>query len=150
MSSMCPQLGMCAGDRRLCPVSDWGLGLVTGLHFYRLTPPPPAPPPPPLNHYAHTPSPSARWGCRLVQVRGCGGRDERDWSGAWIAQWIASRDGEHTNTLRATRAHTHRSSSSLGVPWTVTSLLCWQPQPGPICPGVPLDFQQRVEMHELK
>lgn len=29
MSSMWPQSGMCAADRRLCPVSDWGLGLVT-------------------------------------------------------------------------------------------------------------------------
>lgn len=30
MSSMRPQLGRCAVDRGLCPVSDWGLGLVTG------------------------------------------------------------------------------------------------------------------------
>lgn len=30
MSSMWPQSGMCAVDRSLCPVSDWGLGLATG------------------------------------------------------------------------------------------------------------------------
>lgn len=30
MSSMWLQLGRCVVDRRLCPVSDWGLGLVTG------------------------------------------------------------------------------------------------------------------------
>lgn len=30
MSSMWPQSGMRSADRRLCPVSDWGLGLVTG------------------------------------------------------------------------------------------------------------------------
>lgn len=29
-SSMWPRSGMGAADRRLCPVSDWGLGLVTG------------------------------------------------------------------------------------------------------------------------
>lgn len=31
ISSMWPQSGRCGADRRLCPVSDWGLGLVTGL-----------------------------------------------------------------------------------------------------------------------
>lgn len=33
MSSMWPQLERCVVDRRLCPVSDWGLGLVTGPPF---------------------------------------------------------------------------------------------------------------------
>lgn len=31
ISSVWLQSGRCAADRRLCPVSDWGLGLVTGL-----------------------------------------------------------------------------------------------------------------------
>lgn len=34
MSSMWPESGTYAADRGLCPVSDWGLGLVTGPQFY--------------------------------------------------------------------------------------------------------------------
>lgn len=65
MSSMWPRSGMYAADRRLCPVSDWGLGLVTGPWSYRLDGPPPPPPPPRLSPPTHPPLGEARGGgCR--------------------------------------------------------------------------------------
>lgn len=87
MSSMWPQSGRCVVDRRLCPVSDWGLGLVTGPGLIGwLVPPQPA----------HTPSLWARegaaaWGCEKPWRQGC---EER--LGGWTPRWIAS---PHTHTL---------------------------------------------------
>lgn len=51
MSALRTQMGVRATDRRLCPVSDWGLGLVTGIQFYRLAAP---------RSHTHTPA-LARW-----------------------------------------------------------------------------------------
>lgn len=96
MSSMWLQSGMCAADRRLCPVSDWGLGLVTGPGLIGwLVPPQPA----------HAPSLSAR---REAGSRRCERPRRQGWKdrlGAWMDCFHSVR--EHTNT----RSSSSRSAS---------------------------------------
>lgn len=127
MSSMWLQSGMCAADRRLCPVSDWGLGLVTGPGLIGwLVPPQPA----------HTPSPSARREAGLQRWERPQKQGWKDRLGAWMARWIVS------TQWGSTRTPTHTEELILlSVPWAVTSLPHWQPQPCPLCPAVPVDFQ---------
>lgn len=106
-------MGVRATDRRLCPASDWGLGLVTGIQFYRLAAP---------RSHTHMPS-LARWeagmespiGCLEVSV-GC-------------LQWQRTHKDLHTQKLIL-----H------GVPWAVKFLHHWQALPWPLCPRVLVIF----------
>lgn len=95
MSSMWPQLGMCAADRRLCPVSDWGLGLMTGPGLIGWLVPPFSPPP---LQPSHAPSLSARreaglWRCERPRMPGWKKR-----LGGWMDCFHSVK--EHTQTPR--------------------------------------------------
>lgn len=83
MSALRPQMGVCATDRRLCSVSDWGLGLVTGPEFYRLASPLP-------RSHAHT-----------GKVRGWDGGTD------WVPGWLSGLLAVTENTQRSRGPHTH-------------------------------------------
>lgn len=115
MSALRPQMGLRATDRRLCPVSDWELGLVTGIQFYRLAAP---------RSHAHTPA-LARWEAGMEGLIGC-----LDGSVGCL-QWQRT----HKDLEDHTHTHTHPQELILhGVPWAVTFLLRWQPLPWPLYP----------------
>lgn len=96
MSSMWPQLGRCVVDRRLCPVSDWGLGLVTGPALigspsFSLLP-------------ATLPLPSSRRGCH-VGIRGAvvAGMEGQIRCLGWLDGLLPLSEEAHTNISTATQ-----------------------------------------------
>lgn len=101
-SSMWPESGTYAADRGLCPVSDWGLGLVTGPQFYPLAAYPPTHTPPP-------PPPPPRRGESLMSrdARGSGNRDGPSGCPDTSMDYFPVREstqrprGPHTNTQRS-------------------------------------------------
>jgi len=114
MSSMWPHSGKCVVDRRLCPVSDWGLGLVTGPGLIGWLVPP-------FSLPTHPPS---GWGKRLP----FGGKRSRgsmdgEWFGAWMARWIASLQWRRAHKHLDDHRHTHRE----------TLLMQWSPELSSIC-----------------
>lgn len=114
MSSMWPQLERCVVDSRLCAVSDWGLGLVTGPVLIGW--PVPAQP-------AH--APSLRRGGFLLH-----GASE-----AWLERESDGMDGFLSNTYMASDVHTQWSSCLSAIsPWAAECLLHWQQQPSPLHP----------------
>lgn len=132
MSSMWLQLGRCVVDRRLCPVSDWGLGLVTGPvligspSFSLLPRHPPSLSPP---------QGEAR-GCH-VGIRGAvvAGMEGQIRCLGWLDGLLPLSEEAHTNISTATRTGggAHLTQCPLSC------LLHWQPQPCPLCPAVMAD-----------
>lgn len=89
-SALRPQMGIRATDRRLCPVSDWGLGLVTAIQFYRLASP---------RSHAH-----------IGEARGWrGGTD-------WVPGWLSGLFAVTENTQRSRGTHTHRGTHPAWCP----------------------------------
>lgn len=132
MSSMCPQSGRCGVDMRLCPVSDWGLGLVTGPGLIGwLVPPQPAHAPS-LRLPLGTRETSEAWMERTI---------------GWLDGWLPLRGYRHTNT----EVVTHTQSSFLSaIPWGVFCVPCQWPQPCPVCPLVPVDsHRDKAAVHKL-
>lgn len=107
MSAPRPQMGGRATDRRLCPVSDGGLGLVTGIRFWSVGPPHPPVVTPTL----------ARWEAGMEGLIGC-----LDGSVGCL-QW--------QRTHKDLADHTHLVH---GLPRAVTVLHLWQPLLWPLYP----------------